>query len=237
MADLSFDEVTRELGISSGELKRMIADNEIRAFHAGGQLRFKREDVSKLKHRLETAPTIILSDTDADSILEEPVLEEPVTGEPALAGEDALARDDTVLSVEGLLEDDSTSLEEPALAAEGGLEQEDTLPPVAAGVGEDTVLDSGLLEEEDLSLAGVEEAEEGGLLEEGVRAAPRRVRARSMESSPAMTAVLVVTGILLILPGAVLVNLSGGDNGVFPPWIGENLTFLNGVIDGIVSLF
>ncbi len=249
MADMSFDEVARELGISEDELKRMVAENEIRAFHAGGELTFKRDDVSKLKDRLETAPTIILSDTDADSILEEPVLEEPSlevpdleVEEPAsepisLDAEDALASEDTVLSVEGLLEDDSVSLEDPLGGAAGDLlESDDTVAADATDVGEDTVLDSGLLEEEDLSL-GLDETEEEGLLDEDIRVAPRRVRARIQESSPAMTAVLVVTALLLILPGSVLVNLAGGDNGIFPGWISENLTLLNSVIDSIIGLF
>jgi excisionase family DNA binding protein len=240
MADLSFDEVMRELGVSEDELKRMIADNEIRAFHEGDELKFKREDVSKLRSSLETAPTIVLSDTDADSILEEPALEEPSLEEPELEldAEDALASEETVLSVEGLLEDDSPSLEEPILDDMGGeiLEGEDTAPAVETSVGEDTVLDSGLLDEEDLSL-GLDDTEEEGLLDEDVRAAPRRVRARAQEASPMMTALLVVMCVILVLPGAVLVNLAGGDNGVFPPWIKENLSHLNPIIDGIINLF
>ena len=254
MADMSFDEVARELGVSDEELKRMVAENEIRAFHQGGELRFKREDVNQLKNRLETAPTIVLSDTEAQSILEEPVLEEPllddggldeplldaggldepllddaVLEEPLAGADDAMANEETVLSVEGLLDDESISLEEPGGDA-GGLLEGDS-------VGDDTVLDSGLLEEEDLSL-GLDETEEDGLLEGGeVRSAPRRVRARPQESNPVMTGLLVVMSVLLVLPGAVLVNLAGGDNGVFPTWIEENLTALNGLVDSIIGLF
>ena len=48
---------------------------------------------------------------------------------------------------------------------------------------------------------------------------------------------MVVMAVVLVLPGAILVNLAGGDHGVFPGWITENLTFLNGLVDGIISLF
>jgi len=252
MADMTFDEVLKELGISEDELKRKIAENEIRAFHEGGELKFKREDVMKLKNRLETAPTIILSDTDADSILEEPTLEEPTLEEPAVEeptleeptleeptleepaleepiSEASGGEDETVLSVEGLLEDEEQiPLEEPGETVGAGVGEET--------VGEDTVLDSGLLEEEDLGLA-LEETEEEPILGEEAREGPRRVRPRPQESSPMMTGLLVVTCVLLILPGAILVNLAAGQEGIFPDWISENLTVLNDLIDTIVNLF
>ena len=266
---MSFADVTRELGVSDAELKSMVAENQIRAFHEGGELLFKREDVAKLKESLETAPTIVLSDTEAesiledssvgdslldDSLLEEPVLEdagleepllddvsledvsleEPVFDEPLLADgleDDVLSSEETVLSVDGLLEDDGLSID-------GGdsLLEDDDFGGAPTSVGDDTVLDSGLLDDEDLSL-GLDETEDDDLLGDGERAGPRRVAARPQESSPVMTALMVVMAAALVLPGAILINLAGGDHGVFPGWITENLTFLNGAIDGIISLF
>lgn len=232
MADLSFDDVTKELGIGADELRRMVADNEIRAFHEGGELKFKREDVNKLKNRLETAPTIILSDTDAESILEDsgidlesPVLEEPVLEEPlAAAADDALQSSETVLSVDGLLEDSPAGADETAL----GLD-------VAAGKepGHDTVLDSQLVDD-GLSL----DAQEGSLaLDDDVRSGPRRIKAKAQEANPVMTVLTVVCSVLLVVPGAILINMAGGQDGSFPDWIAKDLSFLNGLVDGFVHLF
>ncbi|HAK96107.1 MAG TPA: hypothetical protein DCM87_14220 [Planctomycetes bacterium] len=234
MADLSFDEVARELGIGAEELRRMVADNEIRAFHEGGELRFKREDVNKLRNRLETEPTIILSDTDAGRIIEDvpielesSILEEPVLEEPALdAGlaDDALQSSETVLSVDGLLEDSPASADETALGLDVG---------ESADAGHDTVFDSQLVED-DLSLGD----DSGALaIEEDVRSGPRRIKAKAQEADPVMTVLAVAACALMILPGAVLVNLAGGRDGSYPGWIGENLSFLNGIVDNIVQLF
>ncbi len=234
MADLSFDDVTKELGIGADELRRMVADNEIRAFHEGGELKFKREDVNKLKNRLETAPTIILSDTDAESILEDsgidlesPLLEEPLLEEPvgaAPAADDALQSSETVLSVDGLLEDAPAGADETAL----GLD-------VAGGkdAGHDTVLDSQLVEDE-LSL----DAQEGALaLDDDVRSGPRRIKAKAQEANPVMTVLTVVCSVLLVVPGAILINMAGGQDGSFPDWIAKDLSFLNWLVDEFVHLF
>ena len=235
MSDLSFDEVARELGIGAEELRRMVADNEIRAFHESGELRFKREDVSKLKNRLQTEPTIILSDTDADKIisgdapieLETSILEDPALDEPLLeAGpaDDALQSSETVLSVDGLLEDGQAAADETALGLDAG---------VIAQTGHDTVFESQLVED-DLSLGDDSDAL---ALEEDVRSGPRRIKAKAQEADPVMTVLTVAACALMILPGAVLVNLAGGRDGTYPDWIGENLSFLNGIIDSIVQLF
>lgn len=226
MADLSFNDVVKELGVGAEELRRMVADNEIRAFHEGGELKFKREDVSKLKNRLETTPTIILSDTDAESILEDsgidldsPILEDSSLEEPAL--EDALQSSETVLSVDGLLEDSSSGADETAL----GLDVTDA--------GHDTVLDSQLVED-DLSL----DSQEGALaLDDSVRSGPRRIKAKPQEANAVMTVLTVVCSVLLVVPGAILINMAGGQDGSFPEWIASDLSFLNGVVDSIVQLF
>ena len=234
MADLSFDDVTRELGIGAEDLRRMVADNEIRAFHEGGELKFKREDVNKLKNRLETAPTIILSETDAESILEDsgidleaPIMEEPVLEEPAAeqaAADDALQSSETVLSVDGLLEDAPTGADETAL----GLDVTE-----GKDAGHDTVLDSQLVEE-DLSL----DAQEGAAaLDEEARSGPRRIKAKAQEANPVMTVLTVACSALLVVPGAILVNMAGGSDGSFPEWIAKDLSFLNGIVDSIVQLF
>ena len=247
---LSFDDAARTLGVGAEELKQMVADNTIRAFHVGGQLQFKRVDVEQLKNRLDTAPAIVLSDTGLGAVLDEPgdfdldagLIEEEPAGavesaaamplEPEISlggdgfdlGDDALASEETVLSVDGLLESDDVLSPDDTVA--GGF-----------GGGDDTVLDSGLLDDDDLSLS-LDETEGDALLDGGeIRSGPRRVRAKVQETNPTMTALLVVTSVCLILPGAILVNLSGGDHGVFPAWIKENLTFMSGLIDGIMGLF
>ncbi len=212
----------------------MVADNEIRAFHEGGELKFKREDVNKLKNRLETEPTIILSDTDAGKIIEDApielessILEEPLLDEPVLdvnPADDALQSSETVLSVDGLLEDGPVSADETAL----GMDLTES-----ADAGHDTVFDSQLVED-DLRI----DSDAGGLaLDEDVRSGPRRIKAKAQEADPVMTVLTVAACALMILPGAVLVNMAGGQDGSYPAWINDNLSFLNGIIDEIVQLF
>ncbi len=244
MADqmLSFNDVVNELGISEEELKKLVADNEIRSFHEGGELTFKQEDVNQLKNRLETAPTIVLSDTDSSSLLEEePVLDEPGFDEALLEEEPVLDQEaelelpemdeispseETVLDVDGILEDsDSITLDDP-----------DTVAADEQSLGDDTVLDAGLGDEEDLSF-GLDDTEEEDILGQEVQSGPRRITARTQEANPVMTGLLVFLAILLALPGAILVNLSSPDGGVFPDWISKNLTFMNDLIDSILGLF
>lgn len=255
MADemLSFNDVVSELGISEEELKKMIADNDIRTFRDGDELKFKRSDVSQLKNRLETAPTIVLSDTDSsslldeigddDSLLEEPtsddsLLEEPSLDdglledigveEPSLSVDDeTLASEETVLNVDGILDDgEAITLDEPE---EIGIGIDD--------IGDDTVLDSGLVEDEDLSLGFGDTEEDEILDEEEIQSGPRRISVQSQESSPVMTGLLLVTVIVMILPGAIIMNLAGGETGVYPGWITENLCFMNDMIDKILGWF
>jgi hypothetical protein len=263
---LSFNDVVNELGISEDELKKLVADNEIRSFHEAGELKFKKEDVNQLKNRLETAPTIVLSDTDSSSLLddeplleEEPTLEEPTLEEPALeepvleeqpssnettleepvledAGkepeldlsgpEEVSPSEETVMDVDGILDDDddAITLEEP---------ETDT----SKSVGDDTVLDSGLGDEDDLSF-GLDDTEEDDILGQATSSGgPRMLTPRTQEASPALTGLLVLLALILILPGAILINLASENGGVFPAWITEDLTFLNGVIDTILGWF
>ncbi len=62
MADeyLSLEEAARELQVTPEELKRMVSEEEIRAFRDGGELKFKVEDVIRVKDARENQPTIVL---------------------------------------------------------------------------------------------------------------------------------------------------------------------------------
>lgn len=57
---LDFSQVQAELQISEAELQNLIARGDLRAFRAGGTMKFRREDVDSLKRERATEPTIII---------------------------------------------------------------------------------------------------------------------------------------------------------------------------------
>lgn len=57
---IGFDEALKLLQISETELQGMVARGELRAYRAGGAMKFKRADVDGLRRQRETEPTIII---------------------------------------------------------------------------------------------------------------------------------------------------------------------------------
>ena len=101
----SFEEVLKNLKLQEDELKRLVSAGEIRAFRDQDTMRFKAEDVEKLKDR--SGAELELDDLELDLDLDD----EPVAAEAA-GGED---------EEELLLEDDDAprgEVEEIDLAAE-----------------------------------------------------------------------------------------------------------------------
>jgi len=213
---MSFDEAMRVLEVSADELERLVAENEIPAIHDGDTVVFKRQVIQEYRKGRQTRPTIILqSDTDA--------------GKRAPKG---ASTDETVLNIEGLLEED---LEEAATEAPEEIR-------VGAAGEEGSVLDTGILEEDEDTATFELDADEETLVDEGVAAAAgptsRAMQVRRRESSPGLLVVAVATTVVLLGPGIILLNLAAARQlGVFPSWIEESLTALNPLIDGILSLF
>lgn len=212
---MSFDEAMRVLEVSADELERLVAENEIPAIHDGDTVVFKRDVIQEFRKGRQTRPTIILqSDTDA--------------GKRTPKG---ASTDETVLNIEGLLDED--------------LEEAGTEAPDEIRVGameEGSVLDSGILEEDEDTATFELDADEDTLVDEGVAAAAgptsRAMQVRRRESNPGLLVLAVATTVVLLGPGIILLNLTAArQDGVFPSWIEGSLTGLNSLIDGVLSLF
>lgn len=60
----SFDDVVNELSLDEGELKRMVSEGEIRAFKDADKMKFKKEDIERLRAGESSDPTVILPIND-----------------------------------------------------------------------------------------------------------------------------------------------------------------------------
>ncbi len=49
---LTFDEMREALGITEGELKKLVSEGEVRAFRRGSRMVFRASDLDDLRHRL-----------------------------------------------------------------------------------------------------------------------------------------------------------------------------------------
>ena len=127
---LSFKEVLSELGLGEDELNEVVSNGGLRGFREGDEVKFKREDITNLKKSRETEPTIVLSDTQADR----------VSGgeDEEIIDLDSLSTDETVLNIEGLLEDETEGT--TPIPGAGILESDDEIQ--IGAVGEETVLDT-----------------------------------------------------------------------------------------------
>ena len=229
---MSYDEALGELLLGRDELNELVANGELRAFHEGDEIRFKSEDVVALKKSRETEPTIVLSDTQADAL--------SIGGDDEIPIDlDSLSTDETVLNIEGLLEDETEGTTPIPGAADLG-EELDLGGDLGGDIGEDTVLDTeGLDLDDDFDLGDDDTLladEDDTLL--ASPSGPRQVQMVKRAGHPFMTATLAATMLVMLVPTAVLVNLMMGEReGVFPKWISEKLTFLDGGVNAIVNLF
>lgn len=128
---LSFEEAMAELGLGRDELENLTASGELRGTHDDGEIRFKAEDVAALKASRESDPTMVLSDFDI--------------GDESPIDLDSISTDETVLNIEGLLEDEAEGT--TPVPGMGILEDEDEFNLDA--IGEDTVLDTDGLDLDD----------------------------------------------------------------------------------------
>ena len=101
---LNFDQAAQHLGVSAEELQGLVSNQEIRAEHDGGEVYFSQQDLDAYKEGRSTEPTVVLSE-DGGGMLEDDGLEL-----------EDFSTDETVLNIEGLLEDDGGSL----LEGDGG---------------------------------------------------------------------------------------------------------------------
>ncbi|MGE4618415.1 MAG: helix-turn-helix domain-containing protein [Planctomycetota bacterium] len=210
---VNFDQAAALLGISNEELQGLVSNQEIRAEHDGGDVFFREEDIEAYQKSRSTEPTVVLSESTEDLL-----------DGGGLELED-LSSEETVLNIEGLLEDDGAGI----------LEGETELD--LGGVGDDTVLDTDELSFDDSFDFSDDETvgDTGGddLLLTGATEM-QLVRKRP---STAMTVLLALTLLILMVPAAVLLNLINGD-GAFPEWATEStVAFMNGLVESVVGAF
>lgn len=206
---LNFDQAAQHLGVSADELQGLVSNQEIRAEHDGGEVYFSQQDLDAYKEGRSTEPTVVLSE-DGGGMLEDDGLEL-----------EDFSTDETVLNIEGLLEDDGGSL----------LEGESELD--LGGVGDETVIDT-----DDLSLDSFDfEEEAGGDAggDEMLFSGNTEMQMVRKKPATAMTVLMVLTLLCLLIPAALLLNLMN-PGGTFPDWGNHGaVNFMNGLVESIVN--
>ncbi len=223
---LSFEEAMAELGLGRDELENLAASGELRGIHDEGEVRFKSDEVQALKQSRETEPTIVLSDNEISSF---------DIGDESPIDLDSISTDETVLNIEGLLEDDADGT--TPVPGMGILEDDDELE--IGSIGEDTVLDTDGLElDDDFDLGSDDETVAAGTDDTFLAAGgTQQMQIVQKKGSPAMVAVLVATLLVMLAPAAVVMNLIASPGGVYPGWVEEKLGMFNGLVESILGIF
>jgi len=223
---LSFEQAMAELGLGRDELLNLTASGELRGTHDGDEIWFKSEEVSALKRSRETEPTVILADREASPF---------DTGDESPIDLDSISTDETVLNIEGLLEDDAEGTTPvPGL---GILEDELEI----GSIGEDTVLDTDGLElDDDFDVGSDDDTVAAGGGEAFLAAGgTQRMQMIQKRGSPAMTILLAATILVMLGPAAVVLNLIGAEGGVYPQWVEGNIVFssLGDMFQSLLGMF
>ena len=73
---ISLEKALKELRLKEEELKRLVSEGEIRAFRDADKMKFKREDIEKLKQ--DTGKTIKFQDESSDTLTDDLLFDEEV---------------------------------------------------------------------------------------------------------------------------------------------------------------
>ncbi len=226
---LSFEQAMAELGLGRDELENLAASGELRGIHEGDEIYFKHEEVVAVRRSRETEPTVVLSDNEVSPF---------DLGDEYPIDLDRISTDETVLNIEGLLEDDAEGTTPvPGL---GILEGDDDLD--VGSIGEDTVLDTDGLElDDDFDLGSDDDTVAAGSGDTFLAGGggTQQMQMIQKRGSPAMTVLLVATLLVMLGPAAVVLNLIGAEGGVYPEWVATSgvLNMLNVVVESIVGMF
>ncbi|HIA27551.1 MAG TPA: DNA-binding protein [Planctomycetes bacterium] len=216
---MSFDQAAQELGLDADELYNLVSAGEINAKHDGDEITFGSDDVASFKRSRETEPTVVLSETQAEG------LELEIDGSLDL---EAMSTEETVLNIDGLLDDESGG---------GILEGGDDFGSDA--VGDDTVLDTeGLDLDESFDLTDDDTVAATGLDELAVGSVSTPMQVVRKKPATAMSVMLMLTLLVMIGPAAILINLMASSGGHYPEWIsGGFMTMLTPLVEAIVGAF
>jgi len=193
----SFERALRELKLKEDELKRLVSEGEIRAFRDEDKMKFRREDIERLKKKADKpdfskGPSDASADTLADDLVfeeeelslgdDEPGMQTAPISEDTLVDDD----DDVGMTTEPISKGEKASRRESAAAAKRS--------PAPTGRG--------------TRIRGAQESRE--------------------QSNPLMTAVIVLSSVVLFLGIFVAVDLFQDRKGDFTSGIvdffGENFS-------------
>ena len=211
---VNFDQAAALLGMTTEELQGLVSNQEIRAEHDGGEVFFREEDIEAFQKSRSTEPTVVLSES-TEALVDE--------GDGVVLED--LSTEETVLNIEGLLEDDGAGI----LEGETELELGD--------VGDDTVLDTDELVLDDSFDFSDDETVGGTAADDMLLTGTTEMQLVRKRPSTAMTVALALTLLILLVPAAVLLNLINGD-GAFPQWASDStVSFMNGLVEAVVGAF
>lgn len=220
---LKFEEVLKELQIDEEELKQLVSDGDLRGFRDADSMKFKREDVLKVKKGRETEPTIILTDSDeamgTEETSDELILDDQEEAQP-------------VLNIDDIVEEGA---EVGEITLEDADEEEAVVPTVEVPALDDEEGDLAA----SLDLEEEEEAEEVAPKSTSASRIQRSARLRAMQiqeqsSHIAWTLCLLATSLLLLIPVAVELNIV---QGVEPEWITDVTGFFRSLGEGFYQMF
>lgn len=228
MSEMSFEEAARELGISEGELEKLVASGKIASTKDGDSLLFKKEAIDNYKNQGDAE--IILSDDDLNLLDDD---DDEIDFGIDLSGGDDAADEDAASDLPGIaaedggdlelsLDDDASIGDETVLDVESLLNDDDsegTTPiPGSDDSGEDSLGDETLLDTDILDLGDddadtfeldttedtlLDPTEEGSLLRGG---GARVMQMKRRKSHAPWTVLLSFAGLALLVPLAVLLG-------------------------------
>lgn len=180
---ISLEKALKELRLKEEELKRLVSEGEIRAFRDADKMKFKLEDIEKLKQ--DTGKTIQFQDESSDTLTDDLLFDEEVEDLDLDDGEIGMATA-PISSDETFIEDDKPS--KPA-RAKGGSRTQTEAVKAASARGKTTTI---------RRTTG--------------RSTAIRVAAESAKSEihPALMGVLVLTGIVMLYSSMVWYDIARG---------------------------
>jgi excisionase family DNA binding protein len=236
----TFEEVLNELQVDEDELKRLVSQGELRGFRDGASMKFRTEDVDKLKKGRETEPTIILTDSDADISL---------PSEQDLVVDEESRERETVLNMDVFDTEELPSLTQ----GEEGLQPTEAIPaptpaPPTSDVDEGaaTIIDVTAPSTEERpadtraeAFAAVEDYEAVSPTRAGSGRISRSARLRTMQmkrrkSHVLWTVFLFFTTIFVVWPGVFLFNTI---RNVAPQYALDMGDKFRGIGDWFMSIF
>ena len=106
---LSFEKVLKELKLKEEELKRLVSEGEIRAFRDADKMKFKKEDVDRLKK--DTGKTIQFTEESGETLTDDLLFDED---DLKLADDDAGLTTAQITNEDTFIDEKSKTGQEPA---------------------------------------------------------------------------------------------------------------------------